>query len=469
MTGVIRRTISLRVIFLVMLALIVFCSGGGLITLMLAKGASSRRLQLKLEQLSKKGIPVNDASLEQLHQKLSSPDQAHVWESAIDEFSSDAFSTRSSGLPIVGSGSLEIPKPNVQWGDQVAVEQLLSDYAQVIQPLIEVAQDNAAVLYPIQFKASDTPLPSRAGIVKAARVLQLEAIVAHRQGDVEREFRAINSMVGCALSIRGEPMMNSQILSNAVHGMTIWRIQAAVEGNRLTVQQLSKLRNRLAPFSDIKQSFVVGLKGELSIGTRAIRDQIIVNPQLGRLNSLIYQSGMADRAAISLADRLELALEIPTDDLRSFVDMCNSLDLSYSNTGGLEQIQQSLSLGYCPSLRSIAEALIRCKMLNDLALLAIAIRQFEYSNGRLPSSLDELRTEGIDLDTFHCLDGNLPGYLIRDDVNAPIVQGRAVLWSYDPSSIGNEKVTTVPAAPPNKSSNKLLTDIDRDSWQWDFE
>lgn len=468
-TVAIKRTISLRVIFFAILALIGFCSGGGLVTLLVAKGASSRRLQLKVEQLSSSGIPMDDKSLESLHERLSSSENARVWASALEQLDSDTFLMRSAGLPIVGSGSLDITNPGVTWNDQAAVEQFLSDYASTLQPLIDVAQDNTAVLYPIQFKASDFPLPSRASIIKAARVLQLEAIVAHRQGDAEREFRAINAMVGCALSIRGEPMLQSQVFSNSVHGMAVSRIQAAIEGDRLTPEQLAMLRKRLDIFSDINQPFNVGLMGELSIGTRAVRDGVVVNQQYGRFNGLLFHSGITDRAAIRLADRLKAALDTPTDDLQSFVAMCNSLDAVYANGGGVEQIQNSLSLSFCPSLGAIAENLVRCRMLNDLATLAIAIRQFEHSNGRLPESLDELASEGINLDSLSCLDGKLPGYFLRGDANAPIVQGRAVLWSFDPRSLDSNSISTVPAAPPNMPSNKKLDHVDKDPWQWDFE
>lgn len=478
-----KRLKSLRWLAFVILGIVLFCGGGSFTTLMVSRYSSERRLHEKLEQLSAKGIPVDDASVAALHETLTSTENVDTWIGILDRLASQNFTDTCQNVPIVGSNENPIPRIGVPWGDEALVEQFLSQHADTMKQLLDVAQDNGYVRYPIEFKSFRTRLPYTTSTRIAARMLMLEAILAARAGDADREFRAINAMFGCAISVRGEPSMSSQIVSLAIHGMAINRLQMAVEANRLSPEQLSTLRARLEPFSDIKQAYTISLQGLLVSAIPAFRDPAGIDPKFGRLSKLFVSSGIADRAARKYADRIEEALEIPTDNVQNFIADCQTWENQLTSGGMLQQLEGTISQQYSPALSSFGSALVRYKMMNDLATLAIAARQYEMTNGQLPKSLEELTTQGIDLSLFHCVDGNLPLYLCVDPAtptnsssDSSVSVGssnpsRAILWSFNPQKITNNPNPSLSPNPPSKTDNQVgpAEEADLNWWRWDLQ
>lgn len=474
-----KRLKSLRWLAFVLLGMVLFCCGGSFTTLMVSRYSSERSLQEKLEQLSAKGIPVDDASVAALHETLTSKENVDVWIGILDKLASQNFTDACQNVPIVGSNENPIPKIGDPWSDEALVEQFLSQNADTMKQLLDVAQDNGYVRYPIEFKSFRTLLPYTTSTRIAARMLMLEAILAARSGDNSREFRAINAMFGCAISVRGEPIMSSQLVSLAIHGMAINRLQMAVEANRLSPEQLSILRARLAPFSEIKQAYTISLQGLLGSAIPAFRDPAGIDPKFARLSKLVVSSGIADRSARKYADRIEEALEIPTDNLHNFIADCQTWENQLSGGGMLQQMEDAISQQYSPALSSFGSALVRYKMMNDLATLAIAARQYEMANGQLPTSLEELKTQGIDLSLFQCVDGNLPLYLLVDsaspstDSSPPVGSSkpsRAILWSFNPQKTTNNPNPSLSPTPPSKTDNQVgpAEEGDLNWWRWDL-
>ena len=152
----------------------------------------------------------------------------------------------------------------------------------------------------------------------------------------------------------------------------------------------------------------------------------------------------------------------------------------------LQQLEGAISQQYSPALSSFGSGLVRYKMMNDLATLAIAARQYEMANAQLPTSLEELKTQGIDLSLFHCVDGNLPLYLLLDsakpdnptssstDSSAPVGStkaSRAILWSFHPQKASNNPNPSLSQTPPSKTDNQVGpgAETDLNWWRWDLQ
>lgn len=458
-----------------MLGLVLFCCVGSSATLWFARVTAERSLNEKLESLAAKGLPIDDASTAMLHQQLTSAENLDQWLTVLHTLESKDYASSSSSLPIVGSVESPIPLPGEPWQEEAQAEQFMQQYATVMKSLLDLSQDNGPVRFPIQFNSINTLLPCTQHIRGAARILQLESILAARTGEAEREFRAINGLIGCALANRGEPFFISQLVSFAIHGMAIRQIQTAVESNRLTAEQLAKLRARLSPFSDIRSPFITCLKGELGTATAALRnpgmqDGLLDKP-FATVSKLILYSGLGDRTARKHAERLEAALEIQAEDLKSFLVDCENWVQDNDSGGLVGRLEDSLGQYCSPGLSNFSTTLVRVKMSNDLAILAIATRQFELANGQLPADLDELESQGLDLTLFHCLDGNLPGYVRNDSGSEELETGRAILWSYDPKPSSEYPAPALPVSPPpkaEKSRNKQV-EFEPLQWRWDLQ
>lgn len=88
---------------------------------------------------------------------------------------------------------------------------------------------------------------------------------------------------------------------------------------------------------------------------------------------------------------------------------------------------------------------------NRLAMLAMAIRQFEHQKNRWPDSLDELAEIGIDLEDLQPASDQPFGYRIEAD-------GGAVVWGI-PDTLTNE----IPTEPSPVVGNLYEENID---WVW---
>lgn len=473
MSHILRRK-TFKWLAFVLLGMVFICCGGSTTTFYISKHMARRSLDDKIEQLAARGIPVDDASMAEFYRQHSSTENADKWISIIDTLSTKSFSEQCTNLPIVGNNSNPIPKHDQPWADQAAVEQLMSQYADTMKQLLDVAQDNGPVRYPIQFQGYNTLLPYTQNTRTAARMLLLEANLAGRSSDRDREFRAINAMIGVSLSIRGEPSLVSQLVSIATHGMAINRLQSAVSGNRLSAEQLATLRARLASFSDINHVYSVGLKGELGSAIPAFHNTALLSPQMTRMGKIMVESGLADRAARDYTIRMEQALEIPTDNLQNFLADCEAWESQLTNGGMIDRLQVALSQQYSPALSALATAIVRAKMMNDLATIAIATRQYELAKGELPRQLEDLQSQGIDLKQYQCVDGNLPIYLLAENTtsseSAEGKPGRAILWSFNPQkTVQNPKPGLSPTPPAQFTSDPSSGETELNWWRWDFE
>lgn len=468
-----KRLKSPRWSAIAMLGLI-FCVGSST-TWWIFRTTAERSLNEKLKSLAAKGLPIDDASTAMLHRELTSAEHLDEWLTVLHTLSSKDYESSSSSLPIVGTVESPIPQPSEPWQEEAQAEQLMQQYAVVVKSLLELSQDNGPVRFPVEFNSVNTLLPYTQNMRAAARILQLESILAARAGDAVREFRAINGIIGCALAIRGEPFFVSQLVSFAIHGIAIRNIQSAVESNRLTAEQLAKLRARLSPFSDIRSPFITSLKGELGTATVALRNpgmqEGLLDKPFASASKLIFHSGLGDRTARKHAERLEAAIEIQTEDLQSFLADCENWVQDNDSGSLVRRLEDSLGQYCSPGLSNFSTTLVRTKMSNDLAILAIATRQFEIANGHLPARLNELESQGLDLTQFHCLDGSLPGYLRSDSIASDSESGRAILWSFDPRPSSDNPTPKLPSSPPpkvEKTRNKQV-EFEPLQWRWDLQ
>ena len=453
---------------------LIFCVGSST-TWWIIRTTAARSLNEKLSSLAAKGLPIDDASTAMFHRELTSAEHLDEWLTVLNTLASKDFVSSCSSLPIVGSGESSIPLPGEPWQEEAQAEQFMQQYSTVMKSLLELSQDNGPVRFPLEFNSVNTLLPNTQNMRAAARILQLESILAARVGDAEREFRAINGIIGCALANRGEPFFVSQLVSFAIHGIAIRDIQSAAESNRLTAEQLAKLRARLSPFSDIRSPFITSLKGELGTATTALRNpgmqEGLLDKPFASASKLIFHSGLGDRTARKHAERLEAALEIQTEDLQSFLADCENW-VQQNDSGSLvRRLEDSLGQYCSPGLSNFSTTLVRTKMSNDLAILAIATRQFEFANGHLPAGLLELESQGLDLTQFHCLDRNLPGYVRNESTTSDSDASRAILWSFEPKPSSDNPVPKLPSSPPpriEKTRNKQV-EFEPLQWRWDLQ
>ncbi len=446
----------IRAVWILMFLVMFCCFSGTLTTWFVAKRTAQTALAKKLDELKARGIPIDDQSMAEYHASLTSDENASELASLIDFISSPTFKADCSGLPIVSDKGPVIPPMGAAWQEQPAVEQLLTKHQQSISRLIEIFQENGPIRFPIQFNATKTLLP-HTNLRTVKQVLALEAQIAARKGDAQREYRAINALIGCSLALRGEPTLVSQVSSLSAGLEARIHLKSAVQANRLLPKHYERMRQRISLLSDIGHPFRVGLTGELGLTTQAITDPQTLRDQAGTWAALAAHSGIADRAAYRYADYLERLIKVDTHNLRLFLNEVYSLEADSEPTFAFATQLTEL---YTPNADAFAEILVRHKMANDLAILSLATRQFENEYKRLPHSLSELSAVGIQIDRFRALDGSIPNFQVLKNSEDNQFKIRAVIWSFNSD---NTRVMS-PIMPG-------LSDAEDDGtfwWHWDL-
>jgi hypothetical protein len=438
--------------------------GGCLAGVVVLRTTANSNLEAKLKELSAKGFSVDNDSAAAIHQQASSTKDQETWISVLDAFNTTAINQECKSLPVVGNGP-EVPPLGQEWVEQVEVEEFLAKHADSLKQLVSISQDNGPVNLPIQFKSVATLLPYTQNMRTVARVLILEANLAARAKDSEREFRAINAMFGCSMALKGEPIIVSNLVSIAIAGMAQAQLQSAILGDRLGVDHLDKLQSRVVLTAD-PQAFPFALRGEAGLFVSTIR-----NLQGDSLESPLSSKAMAavgigDLAALRYLELIESASEVPTDNLQMFRDSMANIEQSFqANQSMLAAPATKMAAQILPAFGAASNAQIRIKMSSDLCILAMAIRRYEKSHGQLPDELSQLSELGIDLSKFKMVDGNLPKYqLTNDSPESALGSGRAVLWGLNPqptSTNPQPSLSPVPPASPSESSEMI--------WVWGFK
>lgn len=457
-----KRTV--KSVWMILFSFMFLCCSGLLTAWFISKRSASRALEAKLQQLGSKGIPIDDAAMTAYHHSLSSDENATQWVLILETIASQSFRSDCAGLPIVSDTALPIPPLGKPWNEQPAVEKFLQNHTDTINGLIDLAQNNGPVRMPIKFNSASTLLPYTQNSRDAVRIVQLEALVAARQGDAEREFRAINAMFGCAIAIHGEPIIISQLVAMAIQGMAITQLQDAVQFNRLGSKHYEQLMARIAPLSSIRQSFTVAFNGHLGM-TNGIVDESTLQWNHGKWAPLLVKSGIAERAALKYALRIEETLDAPVDDLKAFREYMQGLDAKLNQKKSSFDIELKIVQSFANFSSNFTTALIRRKTSSDLAILAISIRQFEQAHGRLPENLSELESQGIQLEQFKAVDGSVPNYQLFDSTSQASRNCRAMLWSFD-----FEKESAISPTPPQPATIDQPNPKEASQWwHWKFE
>ncbi|MFO0939701.1 MAG: hypothetical protein U0930_02925 [Pirellulales bacterium] len=462
MTQLLRKT-PIRSVWILMFLVMFCCFSGSITTWFIAKRTSQKAFAEKLDELRARGIPVDDQSMAEYHASLTSNENATELASLLDFISSPSFRADCAGLPIVSDNGPSIPPMSEAWLEQSAVEQFLIKHDKSISRLIEITQEIGPIRYPIKFNSAVTQLTCTQNTRAAIRVLLLEAHIAARNGDADREYRAINAMLGCSIALQGEPFIVSQIMSVSMSHIARIRLKYAVQGNRLRSEHYAKLADRLNKLADIDSIYRIALNGELGFETVAMLDPNKPKEEIGPLSGLAVQSGFGERAALRHAEFVEQFLEANTQDLRAFREHIQKLSPNISSSFSKFSFDQGINAEISPVVQAFSDALVKHKMANDLAILALVTRQYENKHGRLPQSLNELTEFGIDLERFKAVDDSKPLYRLTSPEQQQKYKVRAVIWSFD-----SRKASQISDNMPDLWDMDQLEDDGTYWWHWDL-
>jgi hypothetical protein len=435
---------------------LVFC--GGIAVWWFGRNAvAQQELDRRVAELQTRGLPVDNQSLAAYHEQLTDDLNTAQWIQVIGVLSGEEFRNQVASLPILGSGNPPPSDLSVPWPEKAAVENVLSDYADTLAQIHRLAESDKPVRYPIKFESFDTLLENTQATRTVARLLQLEHEVALRNGDAASQYQTISSMLGLSASLRGEPLVVSNLVSIALHGVAISALQKSLVSGQLEDDQLQRLAERMEQFGDYQETTKAALAGE-----RAMALPIFADPGGMRAPDALGVLGSRSIDALYYLTLLEDLEETISADPNSALQAGQQFETAFAaRTHWLEKMDSMMTSLVAPALSTYLNAVVRGVLLNRLALLAIEVQRYKNRHGTFPASIDQLAEDGVDIDALVALDGKPFGYSAADQ--------QAILWGYN---LADQPQLTplqgVPDAPPQATSGAANAEVIA-PWIWQLK
>ena len=380
------------------IVLLIVVGGFALLFVVVLAGAwmaTHRRLAAELERIRAVGEPVSAEDMEAFY-KLppAERDTTQLWLAALAPLDTPEFQAGAKDLPFVGEGPNTIPYPGEPWPQLDAAEQFLSSYGPSLDKMHQAAREGGQARFPTRFVDGIAMLmPHLQRLRVGARLLELEAAVAAHRGRTDDAVEAVVAMFAAARSLDQEPVLLSQLVRMAATGAArervVWLLSAGVLGD----EQLRRLDGELSG-ADYQESIRRGLIGERAIGIQTFADPAALGS-----DALSYRPGFLSSGDeivyLQIMSEMIAAGEFAGSERTRALDRAEAqLKTLAGNTTA--RFRYPVTLLIVPALRAFGEAASRNEADRDATRIAVAIERFRLSEGRLPSTIDEIVPKFLD-------------------------------------------------------------------------
>ena len=364
-----------------------------------------RRVQDELKQIEAAGYPTTLEGMEAWYPTLlAGQNAADLYQQAFAALNDvAAWQHRLPGSRSVEWPPLGQPLPQSTLKD---VEQYLSLNEEALRLLHEASRLEAA-LYPVslaQLKSGHHPAHWHQ-IRHAARCLQMEGMMHAEYQRLELAAQSIVAIIKISQSLKNEPFLRSHKIRRFIsEGLGVHTLERMINSLDFTESQLSKLRTAFdqAQISNALARIVAGERGaviELLYRQRKVSG---VTPQGVDVKSRFHKiTGAHDReflVYLRFIDRLARCCEEPVVGRLSKLQSLNEQLVKVGKYSRIRNLlMQSLLEAATSDLQSITSM--------QISSVAIAIKQYQLGNARLPDRLEDLVPERLVAVPIDPLDG----------------------------------------------------------------
>ena len=229
------------------------------------------RLDRQLADLRSRGLPTNG---EELNAWYTVPADIHdttdLWIAATRTVANAKSDSRAQGIPIVGLGPTPVPPPGEAWAELEASRTLLKELDNEIQLIMLAADAGGMARYPIDFTAGyNAILTVQHETRTMARLLTLNAHVHAHDGKTSETFKDATAIFSVSDSLRGEPIVLSQLVRIAVHAIGCELVAEMLPRCKWTDIELHNLQIAIGQ-ADFRSEMLTALHGELALCLNAI-------------------------------------------------------------------------------------------------------------------------------------------------------------------------------------------------------
>ena len=398
-----RKPYRLRVSHVLIILLLI---GAGSFTIFRLQLRS--KLQAKIDAIRDAGYPVTCAELDKWYMIPENTENAAY--TFIDAFwcYRDWDKTKSESLPLIGQAKLPARTEPLPEDMKAAIAQYIADNNEALTLL-----HKAAVIehcrYPVDLSSGfDMQLKHLSNLRKGIMLLNLEAVWHAENGKSQSAFHSVISGFGLARSLAKEPIIVSQLVRMACHGLAISGLERAINRTEFTDEQLAEICRFLSGDED-HSALASVYAGERCNFLNALAKSEILKSAINNNDmpftpvlELYKAIGLADMDAMIYLDFINEYIEITKLPLHQRRKASDALEARLTSISNIHVLLHILM----PSLSRIATIELRGIAGLRAAQAGIAVERYRLAAGKLPDSLTELvpaYLESVPKDPF---DGN---------------------------------------------------------------
>jgi hypothetical protein len=350
------------------------------------------RLQAKIDAIRADGYPVTCAELDKWYTIPENTENAAY--TFVDAFwcYRDWDKAKSESLPLISQAKLPARTEPLPEDMKAAIAQYIADNNEALALLHKAAAiENCR--YPVDLSSGfDVRLEHLSNLRKGMRLLTLEAIWHAENGNSKSAFNSVMSGFGLARSLTKEPIIVSQLVRTACHGLVISGLERAINRTEFTDEQLAEIDRFLIGAED-HSALARAYAGErcqfLNTLTKSeLLKSAITNHDMPVTPFLeLYKAvGLADMDAMIYLDFIDAYIEITRLPLHQRQKASDALEARLTSISNIHVLLQILM----PSLSRIATIELRDIARLLAARTGLAVERYRLADGKLPDSLTEL-------------------------------------------------------------------------------
>ena len=390
---------------------------------------AARELSRFTDDLSRRGIPVDNVSLANALAKKTHPEGSEMLSDILTLSYWGGSLASVESLPIVGAEFVDSPTTDQsimrwkEWPIDAVPEQIVSDYLKEMEPMFDLLEQLDKMPMPVRLDLEidgiNTLLKPVQDARNVMRVLSLEARYAIFKKDKPRALRAIKSMVTLINAFDSRSFLVSEFSLIAFQGFLLSVVHESMTFEFWNEDEVTRLRKiveeqraRAFPWRETlefdRALALASLNSNDGYGFSSMMVDAMPKLPSAKLKLMKFYDQLIEAHALPLEQKRRTIEEIE----RSQVSLVQVID-------GYALIANLLM----PSTYSMEEVVVRTEDHARLASLACSIRQFQIAKSRWPVNLEELTTIGVSSESLSTVERGRFGYGVED--------GKAWLWSYD--------------------------------------
>lgn len=435
-----------------LLVLLAFC--GVTIGWMSSRNNSAQiQVNQRRAQILSQGLPVDNATLAQYHDGLSTTQELDAWLQLITDLQSDEFKLATKDFyPWKAESSA--PNPDEVWPEHLEVMKFLDEQNKLLRTAQNLARADVKRRMPVTMDGINTDLKWANSVRQVARLFQLQSAEAIYRKDSAETCDAILDLLGCARSVEGQPMIVSQLIAIAIESIAIEELQRAIELNILNAEDAQRLLARLQARTPWHTLWRVGINSERGALLPAFEHP---RAYLGNERNPFINMPWRARDQLEFLTITETMLSLPINNLDDFRNECRKQNSEIENKLRHPSLTASFDnaiTGYLlPAYGAYGEAIVQREMRFRLAELAIGVRLYQHKTGKLPVALDDLKEVGVDPTKLKPPGGKPFGFRK--------LEASVALWGFQ-----SRNTESTPDDPPSLSEGNHQWDR---MWSWQLD